>query len=457
MYQHESVTPEPRTARRARIRSRLRRHRAVGFTVSLLVGVGVVAASIGSASAEPSAGDWARLRNCESGGNYAINTGNGYYGAYQFDLGTWRSVGGSGLPSDASPATQDALAYKLWQQRGWSPWACASIVGLPEGGSGGPAPKAVPAPVPERITGHFDTVRVSADRSHLTVTGWAVDRAHQDRTTSIRVRIGNAVSEVGAGVARSDVETRMRINGAHGFTVPMVAPAGLQKVCITALGRSASRNVSLGCRYIGVPAVIFGGQTAHRATGSIAVVSGWTFDNAASSRSSTVQVLVNGRTVTRVAANRPASDVNRAFAISGNHAFWAAVPLHSGRNSVCAYASNVKTTAKRSLGCTTVSVAVPLSGVKVVGAARKVTVSGWGFDPNSSRASVTMRVVVNGVPHSVPANQRRIDVNAAFSIAGNHGFSAVLGARKGVNRVCVTTMGTAGIAPGAAVCRNVSA
>lgn len=48
--------------------------------------------------------------NCESGGDYAANTGNGYYGAYQFDLATWRAAGGSGNPADASPAEQDARA-----------------------------------------------------------------------------------------------------------------------------------------------------------------------------------------------------------------------------------------------------------------------------------------------------------------------------------------------------------
>ena len=48
-----------------------------------------------------------KLRNCESGGNYADNTGNGYYGAYQFSLGTWQRLGLSGLPSNAPPAVQD--------------------------------------------------------------------------------------------------------------------------------------------------------------------------------------------------------------------------------------------------------------------------------------------------------------------------------------------------------------
>jgi LysM repeat protein len=63
-----------------------------------------------------------RVRLGESGGNYATNTGNGYYGAYQFSLGTWRGVGGSGLPSDASPAEQDMRAQMLYDQRGCSPW-----------------------------------------------------------------------------------------------------------------------------------------------------------------------------------------------------------------------------------------------------------------------------------------------------------------------------------------------
>lgn len=67
-------------------------------------------------------GLFARIRQRESGGNYAENTGNGYYGAYQFNLGTWRGVGGSGLPSDASPAEQDMRAQMLYNQRGCSPW-----------------------------------------------------------------------------------------------------------------------------------------------------------------------------------------------------------------------------------------------------------------------------------------------------------------------------------------------
>jgi predicted nucleic acid-binding Zn-ribbon protein len=67
-------------------------------------------------------GGWAALRRCESGGNYQTNTGNGFYGAYQFDLQTWGTVGGTGLPSDAPPEEQDARAKALYAQRGSQPW-----------------------------------------------------------------------------------------------------------------------------------------------------------------------------------------------------------------------------------------------------------------------------------------------------------------------------------------------
>ena len=62
---------------------------------------------------------------CESSGKAHANTGNGYYGLWQFDLSTWQSVGGAGLPSDASIEEQVGRARALYDRRGWSPWECA--------------------------------------------------------------------------------------------------------------------------------------------------------------------------------------------------------------------------------------------------------------------------------------------------------------------------------------------
>lgn len=81
--------------------------------------------------AQPLAASLAQLRQCEASGNYATNTGNGYYGAYQFDLGTWRGLGLKGLPSEATPEVQDAAAATLHDQRGWAPWpTCSARLGL---------------------------------------------------------------------------------------------------------------------------------------------------------------------------------------------------------------------------------------------------------------------------------------------------------------------------------------
>jgi resuscitation-promoting factor RpfB len=67
-------------------------------------------------------GAWAKVANCESSGNPRAVNPAGYYGLFQFDKQTWRSVGGSGNPINASAAEQLMRAKKLYAQRGASPW-----------------------------------------------------------------------------------------------------------------------------------------------------------------------------------------------------------------------------------------------------------------------------------------------------------------------------------------------
>ena len=70
---------------------------------------------------------WDRIAKCESGGNWSINTGNGYYGGLQFSLATWRSVNGpdfAAYPHQASRAEQITVANRLYAQRGLQPWGC---------------------------------------------------------------------------------------------------------------------------------------------------------------------------------------------------------------------------------------------------------------------------------------------------------------------------------------------
>jgi uncharacterized protein YabE (DUF348 family) len=92
------------------------------------VGTKAVAANFAGGSSV-----WDHLAQCESGGNWATNTGNGYYGGLQFSVGTWHAYGGSGLPSNASRATQIAIATKVRNASGgYGAWpACAASLGLP--------------------------------------------------------------------------------------------------------------------------------------------------------------------------------------------------------------------------------------------------------------------------------------------------------------------------------------
>lgn len=445
MQLNDESPTEPRMATRARIRARLRRHRATGAALALITGIGVLVATTGSASAEPSAGDWAKLRNCESGGNYAINTGNGYYGAYQFDLGTWQSVGGSGLPSDASPATQDALAYRLWQQRGWSPWACASIVGLPVGGSGGSAPQPPPpAPVARvvvaRPVGAFDSVQVAASRTSVRVIGWALDRNSSSSSISVRVSVNSTSRTAVANLARTDVDRVLRVSGNHGFSVPVAVAPGTYRICVTALGRAAGNNRSLGCRTAVVRALPTGSLDRVSVVHGNASVAGWALDPNSSRQSINVHVYVNGVGYA-VPASRFRADVDRILQVSGNHGFAVTLPLHPGANSVCAAAIGTDGS-RRSLGCRSVRVPAPIGAVDPVRVqAGKATIRGWALDRNFPASSIRVHVYVNGVGYSIPTSVTRNDVNRALRVSGVHGFALTAPVHLGANKVCAYAIG----------------
>lgn len=74
---------------------------------------------------------WEDLARCESGGNWAINTGNGYYGGVQFALSSWRAVGGAAYPHQNTKWEQIHRAELLWERQGWGAWpACSRKLGL---------------------------------------------------------------------------------------------------------------------------------------------------------------------------------------------------------------------------------------------------------------------------------------------------------------------------------------
>lgn len=124
------------------------------LTLAGMAVVGASAAIAPAASAAPDS-DWDRLAQCEAGGNWQINTGNGFHGGLQFSPSTWNAHGGQKYAPYAYQATREqqiAVAEKVLASQGWGAWpACSAKLGLnsaPTPRTAAAKPKAAPKPAP---------------------------------------------------------------------------------------------------------------------------------------------------------------------------------------------------------------------------------------------------------------------------------------------------------------------
>lgn len=125
--------------------------RNVTRSAAALVVGGAAVASFAAPANAASESTWDALAQCESGGNWGINTGNGFSGGLQFTPSTWAAFGGSGSPTTASKAEQIRVAENVLAGQGWGAWpACSAKLGLY--GSGETANTAAPAAAPVQET-----------------------------------------------------------------------------------------------------------------------------------------------------------------------------------------------------------------------------------------------------------------------------------------------------------------
>ena len=154
-----------------------------GITLAAVSIAGVALSASAASAAAPAtapASTWDSLAQCESGGNWGTNTGNGYGGGLQFSPATWAAYGGTGSAANASREQQIAVAEKVQARQGWSAWpACAAKLGL-RGGAGAPQsattsrqPAAVSAParVPARNVAPKATVPAPRRVAPVSVSG----------------------------------------------------------------------------------------------------------------------------------------------------------------------------------------------------------------------------------------------------------------------------------------------
>ncbi|WP_316739915.1 transglycosylase family protein [Streptomyces sp. MK7] len=149
---------------------------------ALLAPLGLLAASGEARAAD--GGVWDRIAQCESGGNWHINTGNGYYGGLQFAAGTWRAYGGTAYAptaDQASRAQQITVATRVQQAQGWGAWPVCSA----RAGASGSAPDAGPARSGSAHTEHKTYKTPESHKSHKSSSsygsahGSAQDAAHR--------------------------------------------------------------------------------------------------------------------------------------------------------------------------------------------------------------------------------------------------------------------------------------
>ncbi|MFD8937043.1 transglycosylase family protein [Streptomyces sp. NPDC059578] len=179
------------------------RRTAVLAGAVLLAPLGLLAAT-GTAGAADG-GVWDRIARCESGGNWSINTGNGYYGGLQFAGSTWRAYGGTAYAPTADRATraqQIAVATKVQRGQGWGAWpVCSARAGAsgaapsaaaPDSPTSTPAPRTARTPQPPRTPQNV-TAEPERTRSPL-VRG----PRHPEHRGGYTVRSGDTLSTIAA-------------------------------------------------------------------------------------------------------------------------------------------------------------------------------------------------------------------------------------------------------------------
>ncbi len=184
----------------------------LAFAGIAATGVGLAAAPANAASGST----WDALAQCESGGNWAINTGNGYYGGLQFNLGTWQAHGGTGNPASASRATQIAVAERVLASQGWGAWpACSAKLGL--SGTAGAAPQAA-APqqaAPQQAAPQQAAPKQTAPQAAPAKSAPAVTAAPTGPAKPAAVKTSGKTYTIVSGDTLDSIATKLHIDGGY--------------------------------------------------------------------------------------------------------------------------------------------------------------------------------------------------------------------------------------------------
>ncbi|MBL1285716.1 transglycosylase family protein [Streptomyces sp. NE06-03E] len=175
-------------------------------TLAGVTGAAVAVPLMGATGASAASVDtWDAVAQCESGGNWSINTGNGYYGGLQFSQSSWAAAGGTQYAARADLASKDqqiAAAEKLLDLQGPGAWSCAGAGGLTNDGvdpgvdtgaskNGDTDPQAAPERKAEQPTTRSEK-RTAPEKTVTTPTGEKVEKGDGE----YKVKAGDTLSKI---------------------------------------------------------------------------------------------------------------------------------------------------------------------------------------------------------------------------------------------------------------------
>jgi nucleoid-associated protein YgaU len=160
-----------------------------GLALAALTAAGIGLAAPANAA---STSTWDAIAQCESSGNWHINTGNGYYGGLQFSLSTWHGFGGSGNPASATKSEQIRIAERVLASQGWGAWpACSARLGL-----------------------HGTEGATSVHRVHHHATHHARHHVtHHARHRAVHVKLSKKTYTVHAGDTLAKIAAKLHVKG----------------------------------------------------------------------------------------------------------------------------------------------------------------------------------------------------------------------------------------------------
>jgi hypothetical protein len=244
----------------ARYRPKHLRHRVVTAVATRLgIGatvLGVVAAAVVAAPSAQAAGSvWDRVAACESGGNWHINTGNGYYGGVQFSGSTWSGYNGQVFASRAdlaSRAEQIEVARRVLARQGPGAWPVCSIrAGLTR--SNGGATTAPLGKVVVNLAAHnpWHALHVVPGKGSVHVYGWTFDPDQRSTATTYSARHdGWYFARWHTRHVTPQLNAKYHLRNTHGYSWTMRLPAGRHNVCLTYWNRGLGNAHPQVCRSV---------------------------------------------------------------------------------------------------------------------------------------------------------------------------------------------------------------